>query len=144
MPSLEVDALQNPERPGSASGFACAECHRALWELQDGDLIRYRCRVGHALTADTLVAEQGESLETALWTALRALEERSALARRLAARSREVGNAQLAARYEERVHEGDQSALLIRQMLLSGDGMAREERVLSPAALASTDDGAAS
>ena len=41
----------------------------ALWELQEGELVRFRCRVGHAWTANGLLAEQSEGIETALWTA---------------------------------------------------------------------------
>src|SRR5262249_52555810 len=31
---------------GPPSGFTCPECGGALWELQNGELIRYRCHVG--------------------------------------------------------------------------------------------------
>jgi hypothetical protein len=31
-------------RPGKLSTFTCPECHGPLWELDEGDLIRYRCR----------------------------------------------------------------------------------------------------
>src|SRR5262249_53583848 len=54
MAELELDALENPHRPGAPSGFACPACGGALWELRDGDLIRYRCRVGHAWSPDSL------------------------------------------------------------------------------------------
>jgi two-component system chemotaxis response regulator CheB len=59
-----------------------------LWALSDGNLLRFRCRAGHAFSAESLLAEQSEALEEALWTALRALKERSALARRMAGRAR--------------------------------------------------------
>jgi hypothetical protein len=42
--------------------------------VQEGELTRFRCRVGHAYSADSLLAEQSSGLETALWTAFRALE----------------------------------------------------------------------
>ena len=42
-----------------------------------GDVVRYRCRVGHAYSEDSMVVEQGSQVEAALWSALEALEERA-------------------------------------------------------------------
>lgn len=55
-----------------------------LWELQDGELLRYRCRVGHAYSAESMVAAGDESVERALRSAVRSLEESAALSRRIA------------------------------------------------------------
>ena len=33
---------------GTPTAFSCPECSGTLWELEDGQLLRYRCRVGHA------------------------------------------------------------------------------------------------
>ena len=76
-----------PNRPdGPASGFTCPECSGALWELREGELVRYRCRVGHSYSEDAMIAAQGSAVEAALWTALEVLEERSELLRRIARR----------------------------------------------------------
>jgi two-component system chemotaxis response regulator CheB len=72
--ALDLAAIENGERPGTPSTFACPECGGTLWELQEGELTRFRCRVGHAFSPDSLLAEQSEALETALWSAFRALE----------------------------------------------------------------------
>jgi two-component system chemotaxis response regulator CheB len=48
------------------------------------DLLHYRCHVGHAYTAEALIAGQDGAVEEALWAALRTLEETAALRRRLA------------------------------------------------------------
>ena len=118
---LEMDALQapDPDRPGTPSGFSCPECGGSLWELHEGDLIRFRCRVGHAWSADSLLAEQSVALEAALWAALRALEEKANLARRLAERIRSRGDGKRTAEHFERqVEECEQHAALLRQTLL--------------------------
>jgi two-component system chemotaxis response regulator CheB len=103
-------------QPGEPSGFSCPECGGSLWESVEGDMLRFRCRVGHQFSADSLLAEQAEALDGALWSGLRALEERAALNRRLAERARER-NPSLSARFERRADEADRSASVLRDVL---------------------------
>ncbi len=117
---LDQQALESDEKPGVPSVFACPECGGVLWELQDGDILRYRCRVGHAMSAETLLAEQTGALETALWTALRALEEKAQLSRQLAQRAREMQHPRTAERFESQEQETQQNAAIIRDILLKG------------------------
>jgi two-component system, chemotaxis family, protein-glutamate methylesterase/glutaminase len=70
-------------RDEGASGFSCPKCQGNLWELAVDPLIQYQCRVGHVLSVESLVAQQAAAIETMLWTALNALQERAALLRRL-------------------------------------------------------------
>jgi two-component system chemotaxis response regulator CheB len=114
---LDPAALQADERPGTPSGFSCPECHGVLWELKDGELVRYRCRVGHAYGAETLLAEQDESVEAALWTAFQALKERGALARRMCRRMEERGNGRSAGHFLAQADEADRRAEVIRRVL---------------------------
>jgi two-component system chemotaxis response regulator CheB len=75
------------ERPqGAATGFTCPECSGALWEVRQGEIVRYRCRVGHVYSEEALVDGQAATVEAALWTALEVLEERAELLGRLADR----------------------------------------------------------
>jgi two-component system chemotaxis response regulator CheB len=118
MAELDPAALQSDDRPGQLSGFSCPECNGVLWELRDGELLRFRCRVGHAYSANSLVEAQSEALEAALWAALRALEEQAALAHRLMIRSRDRGHDLAAARFEQQVRDSEERAALIRDVLL--------------------------
>ena len=43
--------------PGKLSAFICPECRGPLYEIEDGGLLRFRCRVGHAYTADGVLDE---------------------------------------------------------------------------------------
>ena len=67
---------------GQPSEFACPECHGVLLEVVEGSQVRYRCHTGHAFSAMSLVAETQASMERALWTAVRALEEGGRVMRR--------------------------------------------------------------
>jgi two-component system chemotaxis response regulator CheB len=117
MADLDRDAMHEEERPGSPSVFACPECGGVLWEIDDGELMRFRCRVGHAYSPDTLGTKMTETLEDALWVALRALEEQAALAHRLARQAAERGQNLVASRFAERQDTAHQRAELIRQVL---------------------------
>jgi two-component system, chemotaxis family, protein-glutamate methylesterase/glutaminase len=78
---------EGPDRPsGPPTGFTCPECQGPLWELEEGELVRYRCRVGHGYSEDSLIIEQGTAVEAALWSALEALEERAEFLKRVADR----------------------------------------------------------
>ena len=71
-------------RAGSSAPTAAAPCSSS----PSTPVLRFRCRIGHAWTADSLVAQQDVTVETALWTAVRTLQEKAELAERLAARRR--------------------------------------------------------
>jgi two-component system chemotaxis response regulator CheB len=93
-----------------------------LFEIVEGDVVRYRCRVGHAWSAESLLAEQGEVLEAALWTALRALEEKSELSRRMATSARGRGRPLVATRLDLSAEDASGAATVIRRMLESLPG----------------------
>ena len=121
MPISEMDpAALESGRAGAPSGYVCPECSGALWETDDGGLPRFRCRVGHAYSFETLLAEQGSAMDAALWAAYRALKERAALTGRMGARMQERGQTSLARRYREQTEETLQRADLIRRVLLTG------------------------
>ncbi len=52
--AMEMQTIENDEKPGTPSAFGCPECGGVLWELQEGELLRLRRRVGHAFAAEGL------------------------------------------------------------------------------------------
>jgi two-component system, chemotaxis family, protein-glutamate methylesterase/glutaminase len=75
--STEIDA----EALGPPSGYTCPDCNGSLIAVSDGN---YRCHVGHAWTADALLRARDDEIESALWVAMRSLQEKAKLSRRLA------------------------------------------------------------
>jgi two-component system chemotaxis response regulator CheB len=98
---------------GPPTFFSCPECGGSLWELKEGGKIRFRCHTGHGFTAETLLTEQYNEFEHALWTAIRVLQERSSLHRELAGRMEPQGMDAMAKKYNEiSVAERQQSEVL--------------------------------
>lgn len=117
---LEGEELVAMERSGLPSGFICPDCGGSLWEMEQKGLLHFRCRVGHAWSPDSLLEEQAVELEEALWTALRALEEHSALAQRVAKSARSRSNEPVATRFERQLVDLQRRAVVIRRLLQGG------------------------
>jgi two-component system, chemotaxis family, protein-glutamate methylesterase/glutaminase len=118
---MDMTVLNNQERPGKPSPFACPDCGGTLWDLSQGDLLRFRCRTGHAYSAESLLAKQSDALEDALWIALRALEEKASLSGRMASRMRDRNQSLAAKRLEEQAEDANRQARIIRDVLAKGD-----------------------
>lgn len=116
--TMDLAAMTNDDHPGTPSAFSCPECGGVLWELNDGNLIRFRCRTGHAYSQESMLAGQAETLEEALWVALKTLEESLSLSRRLGRQARERGQSLVAERFQERAHDVEQRIAVLRQVLI--------------------------
>jgi two-component system chemotaxis response regulator CheB len=101
---------------GVAAELVCPTCQGKLTEAEVNGFSVFRCHVGHAFSLESVIAEQGEEVERALWAAVRALDEAAALSRRLVERS----TGHLRDRFEERGIEQHRQAELIRRLLLAG------------------------
>lgn len=97
--SHDIALGRDPGERSRHPGFGCPNCGGVLQEERSGELILYRCRVGHTFSDEALLAAQTENLETALWTALRALEEAAEQSNGLAERIRARGHGHLAERF---------------------------------------------
>jgi two-component system chemotaxis response regulator CheB len=109
---------------GRPSNFSCPDCDGNLVELslgeRDGPPKRFRCQVGHAWTAEALLEAQGATLEKAVWTALRTLEEKAGLARRMRGDASARGAELLVRRFQRTEEEAAHAADVLRHHLLSG------------------------
>ncbi|RWB57081.1 chemotaxis protein CheB [Mesorhizobium sp.] len=125
----EHSTMKNEDRLGELSVFTCPECHGPLWEIEDGDMLRYRCHTGHAFTADAVMEAQAIEADEILWSLLRSHQQRAEFARRMAERQKTQHRSELASEFGKRAKEYEADAALI-------------ERILESRRVQATDDGA--
>jgi len=116
------------EAQAHEASLTCPSCGGALTESVGDGTIHFACRAGHAYSPESLVAQQGAALESNLWHAIRAFEERAGLLRRIAAlaeRRRSVGaEARLYARAAKAAEHADEIRGTIDRLRGAEDGKA--------------------
>jgi two-component system chemotaxis response regulator CheB len=105
------DAIERPK------ALTCPECGGAVREEQTDGLKTYRCHIGHRFAAEDLAGGQFEELDRALNIALRVLNERAELARRMAAQVREAGYRHAAVRWEKVCLDAEAQIEVVRRFL---------------------------
>jgi two-component system, chemotaxis family, protein-glutamate methylesterase/glutaminase len=105
---------------GTGVLYSCPDCGGRLYEYSDGSQLRYRCHVGHAYGTDGLINGMEYSTESALWTALRIIEERKNLLQKLEKKESAKGNSTTLKTYSKRRKDLEQQENLLRQILFPG------------------------
>ncbi|MBC3361546.1 chemotaxis protein CheB [Pseudomonas sp. SWRI154] len=104
------------EAVGEKAGMSCPECGGALWELGSTPL-RFRCHTGHSYTHTVLSKAQNETVEEALWVAIRALHEKQLLVGRLIQNSKDSGRNAAVQEYELTNEELESHKTTLRALL---------------------------
>ncbi len=117
--------LENVEKIGKLTSFTCPDCNGSIWQIGDDEPIKFRCHVGHSLTGDVFSIEQTQNLESALWSAIRIMEEKVTFARKMAERRRGQEREKAADSYEEQADGLDRELTSIRDLIACGIGTQR-------------------
>jgi two-component system chemotaxis response regulator CheB len=72
------------EQPEMMPTQTCPNCGGRLWESAQFQELQYRCELGHCFTASALVHEQSIKTSNLIWAAIRAVNEKRTLFKRLA------------------------------------------------------------
>jgi two-component system, chemotaxis family, protein-glutamate methylesterase/glutaminase len=127
MAAMNKDILNEREHIGTPSVFSCPECGGVLWEIQDGTLLRFRCRVGHAYTIETMLAQQDEAIEEALWVALKTLEENASLTHRMLQHAHQRGHSWFVQNLEDKLQQTEQHIRTLMNVLQKNGEVALTE-----------------
>jgi two-component system, chemotaxis family, protein-glutamate methylesterase/glutaminase len=114
-------SIEELEQIGRRSVLSCPQCGGVMWEIEDGDLLRYRCHVGHALSSEAMSTGISDKVREALYVALRALDEQAALADKLHERASDQGRNLTADRWIQRKEEADRQREVIQTAINHAD-----------------------
>jgi len=76
--------VENLRAISQPSIFSCPDCSGVLSELHDKHPVRFLCHTGHAFSLRSLAHAQEQVTNAAVWSSLRALQEKEMVLRRLA------------------------------------------------------------
>jgi two-component system chemotaxis response regulator CheB len=114
------DVGDPPREDATGTRFTCPDCGGVLFEQSEGGLTRFRCSVGHVFSIESLADGQAQQLEGALWTAVRALEDRAELLRQMAGRAHVAGNHRSGAAFAQQADDANARAGLVRDAIEQG------------------------
>jgi two-component system chemotaxis response regulator CheB len=123
------DSMKEMDAIGRRSVLSCPDCQGVMWEIDEGELARYRCHVGHTYGAEPMSLALDDNLRRALATAQRALEERVALARRLHGQAEQNGQPHMMSAWSARVREYEQETKVVRDAIRRMEEMAALEKL---------------
>jgi two-component system, chemotaxis family, protein-glutamate methylesterase/glutaminase len=109
--------IGNLEQIAKHSLYSCPDWGGGLWQMDANGVTRYRCHVGHAFTEDGLAVTMQANTETALWTAMRIIEERKNLLQSLAAKEKAKGSKEIVRRYLQRIKELEKQIQQLKSVL---------------------------
>jgi len=116
----EIENYEQGYDTNQRSVITCPECGGVLWELKDGNLVRYRCHTGHVYNPEVLLASHDSELEKNFWTTIRLLVEKAAVSNRLAKNAVQDNNKDLEAYYLAIAKDAENEAKRIRETWFHG------------------------
>ena len=128
---FKVEDWWSLEQMSIPSGLNCPNCRSALYELKDHRVLRYRCRSGHAFSAQSLLSGQADAREAQLSLLFGALIEEATLAKRLRGEPLFAEDSQTAESLSNRVAELDTKANQVSGWLHAMSGLVEPEPSMS-------------
>lgn len=119
----EMKAYEKGYEANQRSVLTCPDCGGVLWELQDGQLVRYRCHTGHIYNAPNLLSSYDSEFEKAFWMAIRVMVEKAAICNRLAVHAKENGNTERETYYLAMAKEAENESERVRTSWFNGKAL---------------------
>jgi two-component system chemotaxis response regulator CheB len=115
----EAGGMDLEEQLGTKSPFSCPDCDGVLWQVHDENIMRFRCHIGHAMTAEALLDAKSAAADATLSRLLRTHEERAAIARKMAADALRAKRTAMAQALKSRAAGYEEDAIIVRKLIAS-------------------------
>jgi two-component system chemotaxis response regulator CheB len=86
--------------------------------VHNGKAVHYLCHTGHSYSPQTFIAARDDRIESALYTALSAMQEKGTVLRDLAAQAREAGDREDSLRRLAAAEEVDHAAGVLQDYIV--------------------------
>jgi two-component system chemotaxis response regulator CheB len=136
------DGSSKAARAGEPVGLGCPECSGGMRSVTTGNAVHFVCHTGHTFSPETFLAARDDTIESAVWTALSAMEEKVTVLEGLAERAALAGDADDHRRNHNAAAHVNRAAQLLRKHLLADepDELARGEGLDQGASLYDGDE----
>jgi len=111
---------------GKPSKYSCPECSGVLIQVEEGRIVRFRCHTGHAYSIQSLLTDVNDTVDTSLWSTVRAIEERILILQQLADIADREGYPDKAARLRAKAAMAEQKCQPLRDLVLDTDFFASD------------------
>lgn len=113
-------AVEGMDDIGKRSPYGCPDCGGVLWELnKTGPIHNFRCHTGHAYSQTELLLKQAKESESAIWIAIRLMEERKHLLLKIASDFEEKKSQPMAQVYIRKAENVKQNIDKIKDLLVA-------------------------
>jgi len=114
------EAVVDDEHEVPGVVYVCPDCNGPLREIKIGNekLVRFRCLVGHRFSMMSLLEGHAAARESALWSAVVALEHQAMFAERAATHALTINESEPAAALAAEAERAKEQAQVLRGLLL--------------------------
>jgi two-component system chemotaxis response regulator CheB len=102
---------------GEPSVFTCPDCQGTLFIVRQGDLVRFRCRIGHLYSPESMMEAQNDNVERLMWSATRALEEQAEYIQQMANQIAKASDSGESRQYQAKSRSAMDKAGAVRKLL---------------------------
>src|SRR3954447_12536117 len=117
----ETDMIRDANSAATMAGrpvaLGCPECGGGMSLVPAGNTVHYICHAGHSFSPQTFLAARDDGIETALWTAVSAMQEKATVLRGLAERAERSGDAEGSRRHLDAASQVSHAAQVLSQQM---------------------------
>jgi two-component system chemotaxis response regulator CheB len=109
---------------GEPVALGCPECSGGMRSVTTGRALHFVCHTGHTFSPETFLSARDDTIESAVWTALSAMQEKATVLEALAERATLAGDEEAHSRNHSAAAHVSRAARLLREHLLDDEKLA--------------------